>query len=266
MGEKRRLCETYVRDKKAFWKEAGRARKGVNKVEEMVKDVNGQMLVGKVKVTKRFKEYFEEFLKVQEDRETVTVTVGGGRMPVMGELNERPIGRVEVEEAVKSLKAGKATGLDGVTAELLKKGGESMVLWLERVLGLCFEESSAPRDFRDMSVVPCYKGKGDKYECNSYRGISLMSVVGKLYGRILINRVRKGTELAIGEEQCGFREGRGCVDQICVVRQLCEKYLAKGKNVYFAFLDLEKRMTGLIGMLCGKCWVFMGWEVSCWGL
>ena len=42
-----------------------------------------------------------------------------------------------------------------------------MILWLERVLGVCTEESVAPRDFRDMHMVPVYKGKRDKYECNS---------------------------------------------------------------------------------------------------
>ena len=40
-------------------------------------------------------------------------------------------------------------------------------------------KSVAPRDFRDVCMMPVYKGKGDKYECNSYRGICLMSVVGK---------------------------------------------------------------------------------------
>ena len=44
----------------------------------------------------------------------------------------------------------------------------------------------------------------------------------------------------IAEVQSGFRRGRGCTDQIFIVRQICEKYLEKGKNVYFAFLDLEK--------------------------
>ena len=55
-----------------------------------------------------------------------------------------------------------------------------------------------------------YKGTVDKCEWSNSRGISLLSVVGKLYGRVLIKRVRAGTECAIGEEQCGFRQGRGC--------------------------------------------------------
>ena len=69
--------------------------------------------------------------------------------------------------------------------------------------------------------------------------IGLLSVVGKLYGRVLIKRVRTGTECAIGEEQCGFRQGRGCTDQVFAVRQVCEKYLANGKDVIWAFMDLE---------------------------
>ncbi len=44
----------------------------------------------------------------------------------------------------------------------------------------------------------------------------------------------------IRDEQGGFRRGRGCVDQIFAVRQVCEKYLGKGKEVFCSFMDLEK--------------------------
>ena len=69
---------------------------------------------------------------------------------------------------------------------------------------------------------------------------SLLSVVGTLSGRVLIKRVRARTECAIGEEQCGFRQVRGCIDQVFAVRQVWEKYLANGKDVFWAFMDLEK--------------------------
>ena len=48
--------------------------------------------------------------------------------------------------------------------------------------------------------MPLCKGKGDKCESNNSRGISLLSVVSKLFGRVLIKRIRAGTECAIGEE------------------------------------------------------------------
>ena len=63
-------------------------------------------------------------------------------------------------------------------------------------------------------MVPVYNGKGDKYEGNSYRGICLMKVVGK-YMVELINRVKKGTDTLISEEQCGYQKGRGCRSDFC---------------------------------------------------
>ena len=62
-------------------------------------------------------------------------------------------------------------------------------------------------DWRGASIVPLYKGKSDKCECSNSRGIRLLCVVGKLFGRVLIKRVGAGTECAIGEEHCGFRQG-----------------------------------------------------------
>ena len=44
-----------------------------------------------------------------------------------------------------------------------------------------------PMDWRGACIVPLYKGKGDKCECSNSTGLSLLSVVGKLYGRVLIN-------------------------------------------------------------------------------
>ena len=68
----------------------------------------------------------------------------------------------------------------------------------------------------------------------------MLSVVGKLYGRMLIKRVKAEAECTIWEEQCGFRLGRGCTDQVFSIRQVCKKYLANGKDVFWSFMDLEK--------------------------
>ena len=70
-----------------------------------------------------------------------------------------------------------------------------------------------------------------KEECKNYRGISLLSIPEKLYGRVVINRVRELANGAMEEEQSGFREGRGCADQIFTVRCLSEKYLEKHNDV-----------------------------------
>ena len=188
---------------------------------------------------KRWAEYFEELLNVQEDRETNIVAVGGVQVPVMGEENEREI-TVEVKRALNETKGGKAPGMDGVRVEMLKEGGVTVLEWLVRLFNICFMLSIVPVDWVIACMAPLYKGKGDVHECSNFRGISLLTVVGKVYGRVLINRIRDKTENVIAKVQGGFRRGRGCTDQIFIARQICEKYLGKGKDVYFAFLDLEK--------------------------
>ena len=101
--------------------------------------------------------------------------------------------------------------------------------------------------------MPLYIGKGDKCECSNSRGISLLSVVGKLFGRVLIKRVIAGTECAIGDEQCGFRQDRGCMEEVFAVRQVCEKYLANGKDVFWAFMHWKRPLILSIYMVCGRC-------------
>ncbi len=60
---------------------------------------------------------------------------------------------------------------------------------------------------------------------------------GKIYGRILTDRLMQITETKVSNEQGGFRRGK---DQIFAIKMLVEEYLGKGKKLYAAFMDLEK--------------------------
>ena len=103
-----------------------------------------------------------------------------------------------------------------------------------------FSQGKVPDDWKGSIIIPLYKGKGNKRECKNSRGISILSVAGKVYGSILIERARRINDKMIGDEQGGFGSGRGCVDQIFAMRQLIEKCGRKGKKVFAAFIDLEK--------------------------
>ena len=59
--------------------------------------------------------------------------------------------------------------------------------------------------------------------------MSLLGVVGKIYGGILVGRVRKVTEGLIDDEEGGFSAGRGCANQIFTLKQIREK--EREKNV-----------------------------------
>ena len=92
-----------------------------------------------------------------------------------------------MKRALNETKGGKAPGMDGVRVEMLKEGGVTVLEWLVRLFNICFMLSIVPVGWVIACMVPLYKGKGDIYECSKFRGISLLSVVGKVYGRVLIN-------------------------------------------------------------------------------
>ena len=83
-----------------------------------------------------------------------------------------------------------------------------------------------------------YKGKGNALECSSYRGIKLLEHVLKVLERVLEARIRKIVK--IDEMQFGFSPGKGTTDAIFIVRQIQEKYLGKQRELWMAFVDLEK--------------------------
>ena len=65
-----------------------------------------------------------------------------------------------------------------------------MCEWLCRIFSICWEREGVPKELQEAVVLSVYKGNGDKRECGNFRGISMLSVVGKVYERILIERVR----------------------------------------------------------------------------
>ena len=83
----------------------------------------------------------------------------------------------EVAAAIKNLKKGKSPGEDNITAEMLQAGEECSVRMMHTLCNKIYQEEQCPADWGKAVIVPLFK-KGDKKECNNYRGISLLSVPG----------------------------------------------------------------------------------------
>ena len=101
-----------------------------------------------------------------------------------------------------------------------------------------WDQEKMPDDFRDALIVALYKNKGSKADCGNYRDISLLSIAGKIFARIILNRLIAVSEANIPEAQCGFRPGRSTVDMIFTVRQVQEKCLEQNLDLYPVFIDL----------------------------
>ena len=143
----------------------------------------------------------------------------------------------EIVKALKGMKLDKYAGYDRASVEMLKAGLVASLL--NRLFNMCWRKGQVLEDWCNAVIVPLYKGKGSQQDCKNYCGISLLSTV-YFYAKVLIKRVVRETDEKIWNVQAGFRRRMGCMDQIFSLHNIAKKFLAKNKNVFCLFVDLEK--------------------------
>ncbi|KAK3561362.1 hypothetical protein QTP86_030660 [Hemibagrus guttatus] len=99
------------------------------------------------------------------------------------------ITQAEVTEVVQQLLGGKAPGVDEIRPEYLKSLDVVGLSWLTRLCNIAWQSGTVPLDWVTGVVIPLFK-KGDQRVCSNYRGITLLSLPGKVYSRVLERRVR----------------------------------------------------------------------------
>ena len=105
----------------------------------------------------------------------------------------------EVTKAIKQMSSAKTPDPDAIPAEVFKSGGPSLLQKLTALFQSSLESEALPQEFKDDTIVHIYKRKGNKRSCHNHRGMSLLSIAGKIMARILLNRLlstsRKVTSL-----------------------------------------------------------------------
>ena len=114
-----------------------------------------------------------------------------------------------------------------------------MTLWLQELFNTVWQSEMIQSDWKTGLLVPVYKRKGSKAECNNYRGITLLSVPGKLFAMLLLKRATKYLHPLRRHQQAGFMPGRSTTEQIHTIRQLIEKTLEYKRKAYIAFFDFR---------------------------
>ena len=185
-----------------------------------------------VKVLKRWKNYYEEMMNRENERETRIDSINGTYEDVPRVTKE------EVRTAMKKMKNGKAVGPDDIPVEAWKCLGELAIAFLTKLFNGILESESMPSEWRRSVLVPIFKNKGDVMNCGNYRSIKLLSHSMKLWERVIEARLRQ--EVEICEQQYGFMPGKSTTDPMFALRLLMEKYREGQKKLHCVFVDLEK--------------------------
>ena len=204
-----------------------------------LKSTSGEIITDRAKQMERWAEHYQE-LYSRETTVTDMAIENTPSLPVMEELDTPPTIE-ELSKAIDSLANNKAPGKDSIPAEIIKAGKQSCLLsHLHELLLQCWEERNVPQGMRDANIVTLYKNKGERSDCNNYRGISLLSIVGKAFPCVALKKLQSLAERVYPEFQCGFRAKRSTIDMIFSLRQLQEKCREQRLPLYIAFIDLTK--------------------------
>ena len=153
----------------------------------------------------------------------------------------------EILKAIRQLKTNKSGGPDYIINEFFIHGKHIFTPTLCNLFNKIYETGHFPETWSEGYVIPLHK-KGSINDVENYRGITLLSNLGKLFTRVLNNRLGGWAEtyLVLIEAQAGFRPGMSTVDNNFVLHGLISHILNSGRKFYCAFVDFTKAFDYIV--------------------
>ena len=208
--------------------------------ERPIRDKQGQTIADSEQQLERWAEHFEELLNRPAPSNPPTIAEAERDL----DINCDKPTKEEIVRAIKRMKNGKAAGPDGIPAEALKADVETTAAMLLPLFEKIWNMEEIPADWKEGHIIKLPK-KGDLSNCDNYRGITLLSVPGKIFNRILLERMRDAVDEKLRDNQAGFRQNRSCTDQIATLRIIVEQSLEWNSSLYINFVDYRKAFDSL---------------------
>ena len=144
----------------------------------------------------------------------------------------------EMKIAIRSLKRGKSTGPDGIPNEVFIESDENTRETHREIMNKIMRTIDIPEQWKEGDLKRLYKGKGIKGKCSNERGITLASNVGKMFERLVNNRIVPRVDMS--DAQAGGTKKRATVDHILILKELTNICKKKKKQLILVYLDVTK--------------------------
>ncbi|KAG4068987.1 hypothetical protein HA402_005648 [Bradysia odoriphaga] len=148
----------------------------------------------------------------------------------------------EVSRVISKLKIRKAPGIDGIPNVLLKKLPIDAKKFITKMINSCIDECYFPEHFKKAKVTSILKPQKDPKSAVSYRPISLLSSIGKIFERIIYAKLSGflTEDSVIQAKQFGFRPGHSTVHQIKRIINIINANKTSRKSTGMVLIDMEK--------------------------
>ncbi|MES9880123.1 MAG: reverse transcriptase family protein, partial [Sedimenticola sp.] len=157
------------------------------------------------------------------------------------------ISNEEILRSISQLSNGRSGGPDRFLNEFLVHGKAELTPFLHTLFNTTFQNGYFPDAWSEGYIVPLHK-KGNTNDVGNYRGITLLSTIGKLFSRILNNRLTNWAETyyVYVESQAGFRKHMSTVDHVFILHGIITNLINQGKKLYCAFIDFTKAFDYIV--------------------
>ena len=220
----KQLRENKNKDPKTYWK--------ILKSKQATK----QHQISLDKFYDHFKLLFTENDNMNE---TINYDINSdANLPILND----PITLVEIRTCIKKLKNGKSPGNDDIINEYIKNTQDLLCPLYVKLFNKILDSGVFPTEWLTGVIVPLYKNKGEANDTNNYRGITLLSCMGKLFTSVLNDRLKlfSDTNCIITEAQAGFREGYSTLDHMLLLTWIIDLFKWKGRKLFCLFVDYQK--------------------------
>ena len=137
----------------------------------------------------------------------------------------------KIRAAINSLENERCPGQDNLGAEVFKADPQLAADLIQPLLTDIWEEKKLPDDRTEGVIVKIPK-KGALKNCNKSRGITLLSVPSKILAKIIIQRIAETVDQHLRREHAGIWKGKGCTDQIFILRNIIEQCTECQRQLY----------------------------------
>ena len=144
----------------------------------------------------------------------------------------------QLSQAIRSMPNNKASGLDRITAEILKLGGQSLVSVMYPLYKAVRACGMVPSDWNSAALQLIWKGKGCRDDIETYRPIALTSIFRKVLERTIMGQLQI-FERRLDIAQGGFRKGKNTYDLVLALDMIIRDCSRKKKSCWQAFLDIK---------------------------
>ena len=151
-----------------------------------MKSKDGELLTAPDMRDSRWVEHFSDLLNQPTDAD-LTITDGIDQLPIIESMS-RPIEEQELNQALRNTRLGKSPGPGGILPEILMNVGRRLRAFLLVLFNICWVTEIIPLDWMDANIAILFK-KDDRSHCGNYRGISVLSAVGKVLADVILQRL-----------------------------------------------------------------------------